>query len=248
MSEKFDKYQPIQYVNIMEYPYGYILKTLLRKIKRRILLSLGISPPETRMVWNIAAVSDADGATANVRNYIEQLTLRRILKEFYGGKTLKRACEIGCGYGRVIMVLKEFADQVKGFEREPELVETAAALLPDVEFERIETITNIPDTEPFDFAMTSTILQHLTDDDARGACRELRRMVPAGYVLLIEKTEEYRVSENQTDGTQFLSRARPVETYEEFMAPYKLVKTYERVVETTYSNPKPGMCMLFKSE
>ena len=64
------------------------------------------------LVWTVGAISDADGPSGNVRNYLEQETIRDILTDLTQERRLARACEIGCGYGRVIMVLKEYADYV----------------------------------------------------------------------------------------------------------------------------------------
>lgn len=236
-----------QYVDIMEYPYSYLITTLLRKIKRRLFSSIGVHVPEQRMQWSVGDVSDADGPAANVRNYIEQSKLREILQVVSGGRRLDRACEVGCGYGRVTMILKEFADHVKGFEREAHLVAAARPLLPDIEFQQIADITTIPDIDSYDFAMISAVLQHLNDKDARAVCGELKRLASKGHVLLIEKTEANRVTENQTEGAEFLSRAREISVYEDYMAPFVLKKTWERRVEPTYGNSKPGACMLFES-
>jgi len=93
---------------------SYLLKSLLIKIRRRSwgrLVDTG-----ARFVWSIDAVSDSYGPAANVRNYLDHEPLRLIMTDFIGCNKVQRACEIGCGYGRVIMVIKEFAHSVKGFE------------------------------------------------------------------------------------------------------------------------------------
>lgn len=223
-------------------PTLYLLKCLLIKLLRKIPRN-----SKSRMVWTVSAVSDAHEQTATVRNYLEQKTIRQILNEMTQGRKLERACEVGCGYGRVIMVLKEFADFVKGFERESHLVAMARSLQPDIEFQRIDSLTEIAEEKPYDFAMICSVLQHLTDNEAQQVCSILQRLAPKGHVLLIEKIEEVNITENTADGRQFISRARSVETYSEYMLPYILVKTREMAVEPTYSNPKPGKCMLFSS-
>lgn len=212
-----------------------------RRVKRLFV-------PPSRMVWTVRGVSDADGPTANVRNYIERRQLRSLLERAAGGRRMKRACEVGCGYGRLVMTLKEFADEAVGFEREPQLVEVARTLLPDVRIERVESLDALPDPGPFDFAMTVTVLQHLTDEHARAVCARIKSMVPSGgHVLLIEKNEEIGTTKNTTDAAEFISRARSVETYAGYMAPFKLVHTEPRRLEPTYFNKKPGTCMLFEA-
>lgn len=230
-------------------PMKYILKSLLIKVRRKTYGSIlkKYLKEDSRLVWTVGAISDADGPSANVRNYLEQKTIRDILTDLTQWRKLARACEIGCGYGRVIMVLKEFADYVKGFEREPHLVEIARSLISEIEFERVESLTCINNTEPYDFVMTCSVLQHLTDAVASDVCQVMKQLVPKGYILCIEKTDPISITENTKNGNQFISRNRSVETYQELMRPYELVKVRDRIVEPTYFNPHPGKCMLFVS-
>ena len=78
-------------------------------------------------------------------------------------------------------------------------------------------------------------------------CHSMKQLVPKGYVLCIEKTDPISITENTKNGNKFLSRNRPVETYQELMRPHELVEVRERIVEPTYFNPRPGKCMLFVS-
>lgn len=226
-------------------PARALVKALFIKAGRRVKRM--IVPPE-RMTWTPMGVSDADGPTANVRNYIERRTIRSLLARAAAGGRFKRACEVGCGYGRLVMTLKEFSDEAVGFEREPQLVGIARTLLPDVKFVNVESLDKLPDAGPFDLAMTVTVLQHLTDEHAKRVCAEIRRIVaPGGHVLIIEKNEEIGTTENKTDEAEFISRARSVDTYASYMAPFKLIHTEPRLIEPTYFNPRPGTCMLFKA-
>lgn len=225
-------------------PARLLVKALFIKAGRRVKR---LVVPPARMTWTPMGVSDVDGPTANVRNYIERRTIRSLLARAAGGKKFKRACEVGCGYGRLVMTLKEFSDEAVGFEREPQLVEIAKTLLPDVSFVRVESLDKLPEPGPFDLAMTVTVLQHLTDERAKAVCAELKRLVPKGHVLLIEKNEEIGTTENKTDEADFISRARSVDTYASYMAPFKLIHTEPRLLEPTYFNKSPGTCMLFQA-
>ncbi len=223
-------------------PAAYLLKCLFMKICRRLLPGQG-----GRLVWTVTAVSDASGPAANVRNYLEQKTLRQILTEIAPKQKLARAWEIGCGYGRIIMVLREFADYVKGFEREGHLVNIARTLLPDIDFQCVAALTEISAEEPYDFVFTCTVLQHLTDEEARRVCDVMKRLAPLGHILLIEKVEPLEITANVADGTKFISRGRTVDTYGDYLSPFKLVMSRERIVEPTHANPRPGQCLLFAS-
>jgi len=156
---------------------------------------------------------------------------------------------VGCGYGRLTMVLKEFAQKVAGFEREKNLVDIARPLLPAIEFYHVESLDKISESgmQPFDFTMTCTVLQHLTDDFCQKVIEEIKRIAPNGHVLLIEKTEPIAITTNIKDGASFISRDRAIETYTRLMSPFRLVATAKRLVEPTYYNPHPGTCMLFRS-
>lgn len=218
---------------------------MLIKVRRRLIR--GLTDKDSRFVWTTTHVSDAYGPADNVRNYLDRRTIRSVLSEIARQKPLRRACELGCGYGRVIMVLKEFAEFVKGFEREAHLVTVARSLLPDLAFEQVGSLADIWDETPYDVAMTCTVLQHLTDSDAREVCKVMKRLAPAGHILCIEKTENIATTANTEDGTRFISQARPVEVYADFMHPFRLVRVQNRVVEPTYFNTRPGSCMLFAS-
>jgi protein-L-isoaspartate O-methyltransferase len=221
------------------------MKALWVKMRRKLIGRW--ADRNSRFVWTTTAVNDAYGPADNVRNYLERRTIRTILAELSRRRPLKRACEIGCGYGRVIMVLKEFAEYVKGFEREPHLVDIARSLLCEIEFECVDSLTNIEDKTSYDLVMMSAVLQHLTDATASEVCAFAKRLTPRGYILCIEKTESINITENTEDGSQFLSRARSIGEYGRLMHPYTLLEARPRVVEPTYANPRPGTCMVFVS-
>ena len=79
----------------------------------------------TRHVWNVAEVADAAGPSANLRNYLEQRDVRRCLAAASELGPIRRACDVGCGYGRLTMVLAEVAEKVVGVEREGSFVQEA---------------------------------------------------------------------------------------------------------------------------
>lgn len=235
------------YPDISTLPVSYLLKTVALKVRRRLFSIDPYGKASGRLVWSVSAVSDAEGPTANVRNYLEHNTLRAILSGIGGAKSGRRMCDVGCGYGRMTIVLQEFADTVVGYEREGSLLDLARPLAPAIDYRQVDDLATITDDTPFDFAMISTVLQHLTDDHARAVCAAMRALAPNGHVLLIEKTDDIATTDNTDDGSTFISKARTVETYAEFMAPYELVDVRERILEPTYFNPSPGQCMLFKA-
>jgi SAM-dependent methyltransferase len=189
------------------------------------------------------------GPYASVRDYRERNTIRSILEKICKEYPINSACEVGCGYGRLIMVMEEYAKRVVGFEREQHLVEIARELLSTVDFCKVDSLDKLASfgKGEFDFVMTCTVLQHLTDDLCQSVLDEIKRTAPKGHVLLIEKVEDYYTTKNFTDGDSFISRARSKETFAKWMFPYKLVSTSKRIVEPGYFNHNVGECMLFRS-
>jgi SAM-dependent methyltransferase len=228
-------------------PIAFLLKSLFIKFRRKTYGKL--LDRNARMVWTTSQVSDAVGPADNVRNYLERQTLRAILKDLSAKYPIHSACEVGCGYGRIIMVLKEFAGRAVGFEREGYLVNIAEQLLPAIEFRQVGSLDQVAKVGAgsFDFAMTCTVLQHLTDDFCKKVLQEMKALASGGHILLIEKTYPINITENTKDGDSFLSRDRPVRQYEDWMKPFVLASTRERIVEPKYYNAKPGTCMLFRS-
>ncbi|MCX5677955.1 MAG: class I SAM-dependent methyltransferase [Candidatus Omnitrophica bacterium] len=228
-------------------PMSVLLKSILVKVRRKTWGKL--LDKRSRLVWTVDMVSDAVGPFANIRDYKERKAIRSILDRIDKEYPINSACEVGCGYGRLIMVMEEYAKRVVGFEREQHLVDIAKELLPAIDFCKIDSLDKLSGFGKcqFDFVMTCTVLQHLTDDLCKAVLEEIKRIAPKGHILLIEKAEDNFTTKNVTDGDSFISRARSVETYGSWMAPYKLVSVTKRSVEPGYFNPNVGECMLFKS-
>ncbi len=128
-----------------------------------------------RRIWEIGDVVDVDGAAAACRNYWELRDLREVLAEVTRGATLDRAYDIGCGYGRLLNLLGEFASSVTGFEREPALLEHARRLTPAAQVTHVDALSALPVPDnSADLVLCFTVLQHLTDLEL--AAKEILRM------------------------------------------------------------------------
>ncbi len=193
--------------------------------------------------WTVAEIADALGPSANVRNYLEQRDVRRCLQAASAIKPVARACDVGCGYGRLTMVLAEVAKQVVGFERESTFVAEARRLLPQIQFHQIEALSNLPASSgSFDFVMTFTVLQHLGDAEARQVAAELKRLGQGGCILLTEETDAAFMDGAEGGG---ITRGRAVATYQEWMRPFELVLGFPRQIEPGYPRSDVGTYMLF---
>ena len=195
--------------------------------------------------WTSQEVVDVSGPAYNVRNYNEQTSVREFMKRAAERHTIKRACDVGCGYGRLTMVLSEMAEFVAGFEREQSFVDEAGRLLPNVYFVRVDALDDLPAAPgSFDFALTFTVLQHLTDTRAHALIEELKRIVGQGSVLIVEETDPTLEAGDPKSG---YIKGRSVTSYEEMMRPWQLVAQQKRLIEPGYTRADVGSYMLFCS-
>ena len=201
----------------------------------------------SRHVWTLAEVADVVGPAANLRNYLEQRDVRRCLAAAAALKPIQRACDVGCGYGRLTMVLAEVAAEVVAFEREPAFVEEARRLLPAITFQNLSSLTVLPAaTGSFDFAMTFTVLQHLRDAEARIVLGEVKRVAQGGFVLLTEETDPSLADGAAADtDTGGLTRGRAESIYVEWMKPFEQILRFRREIEPGYARADVGTYMLF---
>jgi SAM-dependent methyltransferase len=197
--------------------------------------------------WSVSEVSDVSGPGALYRNYLEQQDVRRCLRAASETAPLRSAADVGCGYGRLTMVLTEFAPEVVGFEREAELLRPARGLMPGVDFREAASLTRLP-AEPsaFDFAMTFTVLQHMRPPEARGVIRELQR-VTTRFVLLVEETDAGFVDGDPGAEGTGITVGRDVSTYSTWMEPWALALSFPRRIEPGYPRADVGSYMLFRA-
>jgi SAM-dependent methyltransferase len=190
-------------------------------------------------------VADTVGPGANLRNYLEQRDVRRCLDAARKLRPIRRAFDVGCGYGRLTMVLMEVAADVVGFEREASFVGEARRLLPGALFHQVETLERLPaPTGSCDFAMTFTVLQHMRDSDARAVLEELKRVAQGGIVLLTEETDP-SLSDGVAEGGTGVTVGRSEETYAGWMAPFSQVLQFRRQIEPGYPRANVGSYMMF---
>jgi ubiquinone/menaquinone biosynthesis C-methylase UbiE len=122
------------------------------------------------------------------RTYQEQDTVRRILHDHKvrAGFT----CELGCGYGRMTSVFKEYSDFIIAFERDRELLSIARKYFwkEDICFEKTDSLQslNLQD-ECADVLFSFTVLQHVAPSEIGAVCQEITRVVSKdGLVFICE--------------------------------------------------------------
>lgn len=218
-----------------------LVRELLRRVKARVIGA----PAAGRQVWTPADVIDADGPELSLRSYLEHRDIRKMLADVPPGRR-KRAMEVGCGYGRLIVVLEEYFDEVWGVERETGLLDIARVLAPTIRYANPAALEDLSGVHgSVDFAMTFTVLMHMTDADARKVLDAIKLKAKGGWVLIVERTDSGEVLGDNSSSAEFMDHGRSVATFEEWMKPFKLVRSLPRTVEPTYPRKDNGMYMLF---
>lgn len=222
-------------------------KELVRELFRRVRRRLVGEPGHGRVVWTPADVIDADGPELSLRSYLEHRDIRKIVAKIPPERR-KRAMEVGSGFGRLVVVLQECFQEAWGVEREPGLLETAKTLAPGVRYANPSSITDlsgVPGT--VDFAMIFTVLMHMTDAEARQVLDAMKAKAKGGWVLVVERTDTGEVYGDNTTSGKFMAHGRPIETFVQWMKPFRLVESFPREVEPTYRWPdQSGTYMLFQ--
>jgi SAM-dependent methyltransferase len=185
-------------------------------------VSLMTEPQQSNWTpWTFEEVVDVTYPAFALRTYLEQRDVRSYFSRISSNQRIGSACEIGCGFGRMTVVLSEFASHVVGFERQPEFVDEARRLHPDIEIHRINSLDTLPVANgAFDVVLTFTVLQHLIDAAAVRAIGEIKRILrPSGFVLLCEETDTNHLAGDLTDEHGRCTIGRSVTKYTDLFAP-----------------------------
>lgn len=197
--------------------------------------------------WAFEDVVDADPTRLSARTYLEQRDLRRLIETHLPEGRVASACEIGCGFGRMTILLTEFADEVVGFEREKEFVERARSIHRGVDFRQVESLSHLRvENDSFDLAVTFTVLQHLVNAQAFEVVGELKRVLRGDVAILVEETDPDHVWGSVDDPGGACTIGRPVEVYQEWMHPFVLVEATPREIEADYPRADVGEYMVFR--
>lgn len=123
------------------------------------------------------------------RTEIEHRQLRTILNSI--AKTFRNAVEFGCGYGRNLYTLNEFAVTVHGFERDEELRMLAKNIWSNkgygIFIGQSDNLSSTHDPSNYhDLVFSYTLLQHIVDEsECKNVIDEMQRVVTFGGLILI---------------------------------------------------------------
>lgn len=105
-------------------------------------------------------------------------------------RRLRRVLDFGSGAGRTTQALADYADEVVGVDAAGSMIELARRI--DRTDGRCAFVHNTDDdlsrfdTQSFDLAYSSLVLQHLPPESARGFLDELARVVRPGGALVVQ--------------------------------------------------------------
>lgn len=200
-----------------------------------------------RKQWDFREVVTLDVPEFAVRTYLEQRDLRGYLRFVSERTPMETACDVGSGFGRMSLVLREFCERVIGVEREAKFVDRAQRLIPSVEFIQTLTLTNLGlPSQICNFVLTFTVLQHLIDAEARKFIEEIKRITrKGGFSLFCEETDPNHVTGEPTNPFGKCCIGRDVETYARLMEPFALIKTSVREIEPGFPGRTEETYMLF---
>ena len=191
-------------------------------------------------VWTAEDVCGLGLPEHSLRTYLEQTDLRLCLQHAAELFPLRRLADVGAGFGRLTPVLAE-CGEVVAFEREREMVATGRRLQPDVTWHEVARLDRLPVVDSaVDLALTFTVLQHLSDDEAARVVAELRRIVGRpGAVLICEEVDPSHQWRPAPPDPRF-TIGRSVDRYEKMLAPFRLVERWPRRTEPTGAGHIPG--------
>lgn len=145
-----------------------------------------------KVVGSINAEGDAYWPAAMRRTYFEQRELKKFIGSIQASKFTKYGVEFGCGYGRMLPILREFADEVIGIERDSELARIALSLEPHYLIHCVNSFADVQSKiadKNIQLILTYTVLQHLTDDECRQTIAQMKRILdPKGFIVICEDT------------------------------------------------------------
>lgn len=196
--------------------------------------------------WSEKDVVDVSMPAFALRTYLEQTEIRKYAKRAADELSMRSACDLGAGFGRLTPVLGEFCDDVTAFEREASFVEIGQRLHPGIRFERVESLGRLPaDQGAFDFVLVFTVLQHCPDPLVEEIASELRRVTRnQSFALLCEETDENFAGDFSRP--EHCTVGRSIERYQALMAPFDLLDSAVRMIEPGYERPNVGSYMLFR--
>lgn len=152
----------------------------------------------------------------NFPKYVKTLYLDYdvIKKAFYNIPFFNsyRMLEIGCGYGRLTTFLKQFTNYLVSIDKEKDMIILCKKLYPKLNFLTMDITKKPLRIGKFDFIITFTVLQHISNKNIVKACKNINfLLVRKGYFLLIEQISDKNYQKNLHNWN------RTIEKYKELL-------------------------------
>jgi 2-polyprenyl-3-methyl-5-hydroxy-6-metoxy-1,4-benzoquinol methylase len=157
-------------------------------------------------------------------------TINYILSDFQIKDTENsKVLDIGCGYGSLIVVLKQFFQEVYGIEIESERVEWAQKRTPSAEI-ICGSATTLPwQDEYFELILSTDVLEHIPYKEQQMVASELMRVLKPGGKAYLELPNRLQILDEHNRilfGTYFPDKIR--EKYVEFFSRNSYCQCWER--------------------
>ncbi len=167
----------------------------------------------------------------------------KLLDKALGGSKFNRSLEVGCGFGRITPWVARYSKEHHAVEPEPALLALASKSFPKVKFTRA-TAQKLPYPDGyFDLIVSFSVLHHIPPGEYEKSIEEMKRVAAPNATFFFHERVRGQ------GGFKFRSWPRPVETYEKVLAPYKLVKNFDRKVDDVATDPlKIVQVMVFKGK
>lgn len=157
------------------------------------------SQPDTVMQMHATPEQTSHDARAALRgnpSFVwragQQRRLEMILRWGLPGdkQPVARILEEGCGVGMYVRALLPYADQVCGFDVEPEYLREAVEMLPDSPLQ-LAASENLPyPDDAFNLILSHEVIEHVHDD--RATAREMvRTLKPGGRIVIFAPNRLY---------------------------------------------------------
>ena len=169
-----------------------------------------------------------DGASKSLPTFSSRLYYEvRSIRHFLGDLHVKRALELGCGYGRLTPWIADFADEMFMVEPERDLAEETVKLYPTFTLASATADKMSFPNKHFGLIVSWTVLQHIPPGKIEQSISEIKRVAEDDATILL--------AEHTQSTSSPITWGRSIEEYMTLFAPFNLTRHEPRNLEVSLS-------------